>query len=533
PNVRTGGIGFYENTDSENIQYEAKSTHLLGSHEIRYGFSYEDIAYDAIQQRTGPPITLSNGETLVTGVSRRIIPDPVFGRIYRATRGSLANVRDTTQNYWSLFVQDQFGLGDHLTLNLGLRYEQQKLEGNLTEFTWDNNWAPRVGAIYDPTGDGRAKIYGNYGRFFAKVPNDLAARAMAADAGITRADYFDEAMTDPVPEGVLAGEDTRHLILAGLSPAEFDPDSKTSYLDEAIAGFEFEAAPELNLGVRYIWRDLGRVLEDVGTASLTLYLTNPEELESVEYFITNIDPSIPTVNNQGAFEKPERNYQAVEFTMDKRVSNNWGLFASYRWSRLYGNFEGFFRSDNGQSDPGITSLFDFPTNDPTYVALAPVFGFRGDIRLQGELGAGRLPNDREHQIKAYSTYSFDNGLGLGIGLLVGSGKPLTPLASNPVYDNAGEIPEAVRGAGLETVDGFRERTEFHYGLDLHADYRINFAETAGVTLIADVFNVFNQQTTLRANEFTELSFGVLDPDTGRALAFADPFSARFGVRVDF
>ena len=40
--------------------------------------------------------------------------------------------------------------------------------------------------------------------------------------------------------------------------------------------------------------------------------------------------------------------------------------ASYRWAKLKGNFEGFFRSDNGQSDPAITSLFDFPTNDPSY-----------------------------------------------------------------------------------------------------------------------------------------------------------------------
>ncbi len=29
--------------------------------------------------------------------------------------------------------------------------------------------------------------------------------------------------------------------------------------------------------------------------------------------------------------------------------------------------KGFFRSDNGQSDPAISSLFDFPTNDPSYV----------------------------------------------------------------------------------------------------------------------------------------------------------------------
>jgi hypothetical protein len=54
------------------------------------------------------------------------------------------------------------------------------------------------------------------------------------------------------------------------------------------------------------------------------------------------------------------------------------MLASYRRSRLRGNFEGFYRDDNGQSDPGITSLYDFPTNDPSYTAIGvPQFGYRG------------------------------------------------------------------------------------------------------------------------------------------------------------
>ena len=56
--------------------------------------------------------------------------------------------------------------------------------------------------------------------------------------------------------------------------------------------------------------------------------------------------------------------------MDRRFTNNWMLLASYRYSRLRGNYEGFFREDNGQSDPGITSLYDFPTNDPNFTQSA-------------------------------------------------------------------------------------------------------------------------------------------------------------------
>jgi hypothetical protein len=535
PSVRTGGIGYYEvGNDGRNKQYQVKSTNLFGTHQLRYGFTFEQINYDNIIDRTGPPITLSDGQRTVTGATITIMPDPVYGKIYRATRGNLTNVRETNQDYLAFFIQDKFDFGERLTVSAGIRYEQQKLAGNLVDFTWKNNWAPRLGAIFDPTGEGRTKIFGNWGRYYAKVPNDLAARAMAADAGLTRADYFDAAMTQPVPEGVEAAGTTRHLLLSGLYASDFDPDSKTTYLDEAVAGFEFEAVPELSFGVRYIYRDMPRVLEDVGTVSLSLYFTNPDIAESVEYFITNPRDGYPaTVNGVGAFEKPIHKYHAVEVTADKRFSNNWALIASYRWSRLRGTFEGFFRNDNGQSDPGITSLYDFPTNDPTYSANAAAYGFRGDIRNQGSAGQGPLPNDRTHQLKLNGVYTLDVGLSLGMGLFVSSGQPLTALAANPYYTNDGEIPEGPRGSGFETVDGFKKRTPSQISVNVHADYGFRLGEERRLVLVADIFNLFDTQRVMRYVQDTELEFQVPDPDFGKALEFYDPRQIRLGIRFEF
>ena len=269
---RSGGIGFYEvGNNGVNLQFQGKSTHYLGDHRLRYGVLYEDIKNDNVIQRTGPTFTLPDGTQTVTGAQIIVLPDPTFGRIYRVSRANTGNVRDTTQHYLSFFVQDSWDIGERLTINPGLRYEQQELIGNLSEFKWDNNWAPRIGATYDVLGDGRSKLYGNWGRFFAKVPNDLAARALSADAGVTRADYFDATLTRPIPAGVAAGPtgDTVHYITAGLSPSTFDPDSKSSYLDEALVGFEFEAAGRTESGARYIHRSFGRILEDVGTVPLT------------------------------------------------------------------------------------------------------------------------------------------------------------------------------------------------------------------------------------------------------------------------
>ena len=41
--------------------------------------------------------------------------------------------------------------------------------GALEEFTWDENFEPRIGGTFDPTGTGKAKLFANWGRFYAKI----------------------------------------------------------------------------------------------------------------------------------------------------------------------------------------------------------------------------------------------------------------------------------------------------------------------------------------------------------------------------
>jgi hypothetical protein len=570
PSVVTGGIGFFEQGNKgTNTQFQLKSTNIFdagGNHQVRYGVLFEDIKYDNINQRTGPTFTLPNGIQTSTGAEITIQPDPNFGRIFRVTRANFVNVRETTQKYLSFFLQDTWQVGKHLTLRPGVRYERQRLVGSAEpvichegdsvpgagdgsgpgvpcEFTFDNNWGPRLGATYDIKGNGKSKLYASWGRFYAKIPNDLAARAMSADAGVTRADFFDAALTRPIPQGVSAGTPavTNHLILAGVGAAHIDPEAKSTYQDEFVGGLEFEVAPNFSLGARYIHRTFGRVLEDIGAAAFILYDQGHPDLGSVEYAITNPAANFPaTLDNVGAFEDVAHTYDAVEITANKSFSDNWSMIASYRWSKLKGNFEGFFRNDNGQSDPAISSLFDFPTNDPTYSsAEGRAFGYRGDVRFLGcTLGCDVLPNDRTHQFKIYGNRSFGN-INFGLAFNAGSGRSLTPFTSNPNYTSGGEIPLGPRGSGFQTVDGFRERSPFETTLDLHADYALKFGNQR-VILIADVFNVLDRQEPTDYDNWDETSFTVANPDFGQPTpggstftAFQTPRQIRLGARFEW
>jgi len=553
PALVTGGIGFYEaGNRGVNNQFAVKSTSFVRSHEIRYGFEFDDVSYDQVNQRTGPTFVAPDGRTTATGAQVTILPDVNFGQIYQVTRANFNSGINTTQKYFDFFVQDSWKASDRLTINAGLRYEQETLNGVLvSDFTLKNNWAPRIGATFDPRGDSMMKVYANYGRYYARIPNDLAARALSADDSTSHADYFDAALTQPIPNGVVTtipggGDTTNHFLLSGVHPDTIDPSAKLSYTDEFVVGVERQIMPQTSLDVRYVYRNIGRVLEDVANAPLAAYSLEVPGLSSVEYILTN--PSHSTAVFPGAaflgasFDDAVHKYHAVEVTLNRRFSKNWSALASYRWSRLRGNFEGFYRDDNGQSDPGITSLYDFPTNDPSYTSIGVAqFGYRGDIRFLGDPN-GILPLDRPHQIKLFGNYAWDKGLNIGFGLNLGSGAPLTPLAANPNYSTGGEIPEAPRGSGMQTVDGFKTRTPFQSVADVQASYRFGVGNNRSVTLLADIFNLFNTQTVQMYDQWTEATFGAPNPDFGKPVTqvllgappqFQAPRQVRIGARFSF
>lgn len=566
PQGATGGLGFYERDKGSNLQYSAKSTHILngaGTHEIRYGVQIEDITFTRDSDYSGRNLALSNGRTTVTGGPIQIRSGGGV-TFYRATRGKLLPSAETIQDYSSFFLQDTWQVG-RLTLRPGVRWERQYLEGGdpskgpalchvgdsrpgvgdgtgaaiACNFTW-TNVAPRIGASVDLLGDGKMKAFASWGKFYAKIPNDLAARAMSADSGITRQNFRDAALTQPVANGTSAFGFTTHLLLTSDHAATIDPESGSTYKNELVAGVEFDVLDNSNLSFRYVRRNMPQIVEDIGQLPIAGYFLVDVP---VDYFITNVNRDTTVVQCCGftaSFEDPVHTYDAFEVTLNKRFTGNWGAIASYRFSKLAGNFEGFFRSDNGQSDPAISSLFDFPTNDPSYKALAAVHGGSGDIRYQGDtLGTGVLPNDRPHQLKVYGNYIW-NELNLGLGFNAGSGRSLTSLASNPVYANAGEIPMTIRGGGMLTADGTATRTPVEVALDLHADYAFRFG-TRRLTLLADVFNLLNRQSATNYDNFYETTVGTLNPNFGQPVngggastpSYQAPASLRFGVRFDW
>jgi hypothetical protein len=567
----TGGIGLYQNTTGHRYDYQLKSTNSFeaaGSHQVRYGVGYERMGFDVTGHFSGPTFTLPDGTPTVSGAVVLVVPDDTYGRIYSVQRAYIQNVHNTHQSYFSAFLQDAWRIG-RLTLHPGVRYEQQTLTGDPPlchaddsrpgaadgtgplvpcRFKFDKNFAPRIGVLYDVAGNGRSKLYGSFSRYYVRIPNDLAVRSLSADSMVYLADYFDAGLTQPVPNGVVTAGRDQHYIFSG-APAIIDPKAKLTYEQELLAGLELAVGRAFNLGVRYVHRTIPRVLEDTAPVPVVAYYLGVVP-NNFSYEITNVSPGNPEVPELPGLppgiqqEGPVHKYDAIEVTANKTFSDNWSLLASYRWSKLQGNFEGFFRSDNGQPDPAITSLFDFPIDDPSYTSIGgPEFGFKGDIRYQGcVLGCGVLPNDRTHQLKLYGNYTFKS-LNLALGLNAGSGRPLTGLYANPVYGNVMDIPDNVRASGIQTAtDGFRKRTTFEFVVDARVDYTFKVAKQQRLILSADVFNLLNSQNPTAYDAFHDTAFGVANPNFGQPVtpgwigalsSYQTPRQVRLGLRFDW
>ena len=144
-----------------------------------------------------------------------------------------------------------------------------------------------------------------------------------------------------------------------------------------IVGTEYEVIEDLKLGIAYQDRRLGRILEDVSVDNADTYIiANPGEVpqgdidrlkDQLQDLIDNGGSAndIAVLSNQidqfekiRVFDKPRRDYTAVQLTAIKRFSRNFFAQGSYTYSRTKGNFQGLFSSANGQVDPNITSQFD-------------------------------------------------------------------------------------------------------------------------------------------------------------------------------
>jgi len=525
----------------------------VGAHNLKAGFEEEVLtAIDAYAYNGGgffwrvlvdeiPPQTRSNYwcSNLETnyGAQYNFSCDPAYpGSAIRVKYQAGGEFENTNSAF---YLSDTWNVNDSLTLELGIRNDSfLNLNGNREPFAdIENQWAPRLSAVYQL--DNRTELFANYGEYYLPVAANTNIRMSGAE--IYYVDYYQinvpggydyEAPDVTNGENLVPEQYRRFLFREGTGDGEvpdprdiMDANIEPMYQQEFVLGAERVLDNGYVVGVKGLYRTLDTTIEDIliedgvlayyeGTANEAAIeavygfspgshyiLTNPGT--DATFYVPTTDETITVTAEQFGIPKPTREWKALELTLSRPWDGRGSDFFSYTLGSSYGNYEGWVRSDNGQDDAGITSLFDSE-----------------DMTANGE---GYLPNDRRHTIKYYGNRQLTDSVLVGLNATYQSGRPINCFGQQPgarTYTNsmfycAGQIVER----------GTAGRTDAILTVDLNAQYTLRLGNQE-VVLTGTVYNLLD---SARSSEIYEDNTSTYRKITG----YQSPRSVRFGFRYNF
>ena len=564
------------------IQVGDNVTYISGSHTLKFGGEFSDIladqkfGFNQFGVYTFAGLT-SNSNLTVGGVSNSPIGSPGILQALGTTRylyttsstGTVGTIPflgrfDTTTARYNLqignllaaytvkelsfFAQDAWRVRPNFTLNFGLRYEKQYNPDaaanntaviNLVKATTfpilgkridptvipdsQNQWGPRLGFAWDPSGNGKTVVRAFSGIYYARTPLLVLAgpynnfRNPAGDLSVTlgspafSATGFNQATFDT--------QNPQYVAIVGGTG--FTPN--TVYRQFAILGINLNSSSltglpqltsaQLNTITNAILNattnppaSLG-VFQNANLTGMTADFKNPQSFQfgggvehemwkgitlgldfsqvSTSYLQRNRDVNLPAatgvdaatgrllinrnttrpLTNLGTIQIRDSSarslYRALTFRMN--LTQKWlRLNAFYTLSRSKSD------DDNERDAGGV--LYSNPYN------------------LSGEYYNSRL--DRRHQFVANPLFYLPLGIELSSAIRLRSGVPVNSLVGSDVNGDGvtAERPYLVPGVELPR-NYFTNRPLFD--VDLRVQRAIRFGESSRLTLSAEFFNVFN------------------------------------------
>jgi hypothetical protein len=565
------------NVDHDKLSrsfFQADATwygHAFGDHQIKGGVQFDRRGNDVFLAELGHRVTFRWNSTLSgqrgpfgyysirSAVDTRVDPGRYGGAAAADALRKLGFVTSGNihSNLTGLFVQDAWTVNNRLTINAGLRTEQEEvpiygvtpgITATPIEFGFGQKLAPRLGFAYDLNGNGRNKVYGSWGIYYDIFKLELPRGSYGGDKWteyyytLDTPDWRTVNAADACPptcSGRLLRTTDFRLPTYSVNPEDCtgaagctDVNLDPMRSQELSFGYERQIGSVMAGSVRYVHKQIDKAIEDIGTitpeGNEAYVIGNPGFGEAT---IAHLDPDV-------LLPKAKRDYDGVEFTLEKRMANNWYLRGSYLWSRLDGNYPGLSQTDeNGRTSPNIGRLYDYPLM-MFMDGGQPVFG--------------RLPTDRPHQFKTQFIYQFPIGTSIGLNEYVASGLPVSREIG--IYPTS-NLPVQYLG---RMSDG---RTDTYSQMDLLVQHEFKMGGARRVQVSFNVLNLFDQEAGISKYSTFQAVNGVVPDEvlfyTGQQTlasliqagvangsvrqdprfllnnAFQVPLQARFGVRFLF
>jgi hypothetical protein len=442
-------------------------------------------------------------------------------------------------NRFGLFAQDTISLG-RFTVLASLRYDRQwgytnevSVEGsdvswagdyNLPAVTADavkgnvtwNTFSPRLGLIYDITGDGKTTAKANFGIYGDRYdPGFLSG--LVSTYGYVRWSWNNKNGDMEVQPDEISSPRV-YDSYSVLDPDQlFDSNLRSPKVLEITAGIDREIFPDFALGGTFIYRysydDYWTINYAEEGDNLILPTTDdyvqvgniPAEVGGWPYW--DYRPGLSYSSEDYTFQRPDyyQRFLGFEISFRKRYSANspWlvtGSFTFQDWRRYYpttasyndptnieqldGEYAGYVSTSSGSTDQSL---------NPRWMAK---LGFAYQLPYEINVGGTLTARDGYILRETYIEYDYEKEA-----------------------DN-GDEPT------LYTVPYGSERLPTFAMLSLRADKPVRI-DRFKITFSVDLFNVFNANTTLsQEDELTRDNYGSI-------IQYTKPRIFRLGIRLNF
>ena len=379
-------------TPTWTYQFANDLSIVRGAHQFGVGADYIHNKYDSTSYLAASGNTSFTGQ--VTGLG---LADFLLGRAASFSAGTLTGV-NVQNHYIGIYAQDSWRISPNLTLNVGLRWDPYlpvySAEGRLTRFDRDrfnqglrssvfpnappglvfpgddampgqsianNDWwnfAPRVGIVVDPKGEGLETLRVSYGRLY-DLPHmqTYSAQAQMSPWGNTSTvtnmpQGWDNPWVavpggDPIPS-VINGPSAASTFPLGANYTTYPLELPATETDQWNVSYQRQIARDWMVSANY----LGNVVRNVWTANQTnpavfgagatvantnqrrqLFLQNPA---AGQYYasIQELDPNGTS------------NYHGLLLSMQRRRADGFSLQGNYTISRCI--------TDRWNQEPGVS-----------------------------------------------------------------------------------------------------------------------------------------------------------------------------------
>ena len=516
-----------------------------GDHDMKFGFRYNYTALRRVSQVNQNGTFTFNTNLPFDPANPRTYPE----RFSIRTGAFEENVKNHT---YEVFAQDKWRIRPQTTINLGVRYDLEIIPLDETGNplfspgqaapTDKNNISPRLSFTHSLDQAGKSVIRGGYGIFYNRTilgavddtlefgkfttSNVVTFPTNSADPGPTAGRF----PTDPylvngpfVNRALLNAAYPPNVAVRNNGSVIFDSPNRTvPYAHQFTLGYERELRSSLAFHVDYVRainkdmflaRNLNPALR-VDT-SRTGALTRSDAFGVLGEAYTQ---QVWVMENTG-----DSDYNALDFSLEKRYSNRWSGRISYSLSKSTG-------TGNDQADK---NLYQAMTNDNL------------------DLWRGPSNVDRRHilSLGAQTEIPRTGGATLSATARYMSGAPFTIFDSSIDADRNGElvdpVPAGTYSGPSSNPDAMQNVTYAggrngaygpdYFQLDLRAGWRRKIRSNKALEVFLDIFNLtnranFDNPTTANSDRRIASSFLVLTNLRGGG---GFPRQAEIGFRFVF